>query len=79
MENQNNKTENTNSNERGALWVKYNDKDVEYFSIKIEVDGVERHFKAFLNSEKTNSDKDKRPNFLIFDSKNIPKSNTQNN
>ena len=55
----------------GAVWVKKNDKGVNYLSIKFEIDGVVHNIKGFLNGEKL--DGDTRPDYILFKSKNIRK------
>jgi uncharacterized protein (DUF736 family) len=57
----------------GAIWKKINDKGVEYLSLKIELDnGTIINAKAFLNSEKRDSNSQK-PDYILYKSKNIKK------
>lgn len=56
--------------EIGACWSRFNDKGIEYLSIKIEIDGVPHNLKGFLNGKATHEN---HPKFLIYKSKNINK------
>lgn len=55
----------------GACWRKFNDKNIEYLSLKIEINGITHNLKCFLNSEKR--DGDLKPDFICYKSKNIKK------
>ncbi len=69
---QNNRhTKTKNPDECGAIWVKLNSNNVEYLSLKLELDGKTYNLKGFLNSAK--SEGDNRPEYIAFKSKNIKK------
>ncbi len=63
-----------NPSEVGCIWKKFNQNNVEYLSIKLELDGNEYFLKAFLNGNKSNDNpNDRRPNWILY------KSNPKNN
>ena len=55
----------------GACWKKRNDKGIEYLSMKIDIDGTTHNIKCFFNGDKVEGDK--RPDFIVYKSKNIVK------
>src|SRR5260221_10301771 len=59
-------------NSLGAVWLKTNNRGVEYLSMKITLDNKEYNLKCFKNSEKQ-SEEDSRPSYIIFESKGILK------
>lgn len=59
-----------NPDEVGACWEKFNDKNIEYLSLKVELDGKTYNLKGFLNGRATNEN---HPKFIIYLSKNIKK------
>ena len=61
------------SDETGALWIRTNDKKVQYFSIKLNIKGEEINLKAFRNGKKQEGDK--KPDYIIYQSKNVPVKN----
>ena len=69
MEKQNNKPKyQKNPNEVGCAWEKFNDKNIEYLSIKLELDGKEYLLKGFLNSGFDPQISPNRPKYLVFKS-----------
>ncbi len=63
--------------ECGAVWLKYNGNNVEYLSMKLELDGEVYNIKAFLNSGKVD-EQDSRPKWIAYKSKNILKERSGN-
>ena len=55
-----------NPSEKGCLWIKQNSKNIDYFSIKLNLDGKDIFLKAFLNGGKRPGDKS--PDYIIFES-----------
>lgn len=64
--------ENKNKSEKGAVWSRTNDKNVEYLAIKIDINGETHYFKGFLNSGWDEEQNAGRPKFILFESQNKP-------
>lgn len=60
-----------NENEVGCAFLKYNDKNNEYLSIKLNLNGEDIYLKGFLNSG-WSEENSNRPKFLIFKSNSLP-------
>lgn len=58
------------SAEVGCCWVRKGKNDINYLSIKLEINGKIHYLKGFLNARKTDSpDDENKPTYIIYKSK----------